>query len=379
MPLLIGAVTLGILSTGAVMIARADGKTNKVALTESPKPVSVIEVKSTTFRASRSYVGTLAPWLEAKVGPQLVSAYVDTVLVRPGAVVKLGQVLATLDCRNAGASNQAIAMQARALESQQQAVADEASRVQGLLDGGFVSPNEAEQKTAQSAAQHAQLLATQAKLLGASLEVSDCILRAPFDGEVATRTSDPGAFAHPGTAIVSLVDRSTIRIIADAPEVDFTAVAPGTQVSVHLVATNRTLMTVIARRAPAADLATRTVHFEMDIADPTREFPVGTTAELAIDVGAPEPASEIPLFAATVRGPKASVFVVAAGVAHKQTFVVKGEREGRLFVDRSLLPGSNVVTEGRALLADNDRVLSTLEAPARSAPAPAAEAKASTP
>jgi RND family efflux transporter MFP subunit len=304
-----------------------------------------------------------------------VSAYVDTVLVRPGAVVKLGQVLATLDCRNAGASNQAVAMQARALESQQQAFADEASRVQGLLDGGFVSPNEAEQKAAQSAAQQAQLLATKAKLLSASLEVNDCILRAPFDGEVATRSSDPGAFAHPGTAIVSVVDRSTIRIIADAPEVDFRAVAPGTQVKVHLIATDRTLVTVIARRAPAADLATRTVHFEMDVADAAREFPVGTTAELSIDVGEAEPASESPLFAATIRGSKASVFVVDAAVAHKRTFLVKGEREGRLFLEPTLESGSAVVTEGRALLSDDDHVSATLESSAVGGPISAPEAK----
>jgi membrane fusion protein (multidrug efflux system) len=378
-PLVLAAITLAILSMGVVMVGRADSKTNKVALSETAKPVSVVAAKSASFRESRSYIGTLAPWLEAKIGPQLVSAYVDTVLVRPGAVVKAGQVLATLDCRNAGASNRAVAMQARALESQQEALAHEAGRVQDLLDGGFVSPNEAEKKSAQSASQQAELLATQAKLVSSSLAVSDCILRAPFAGEVATRSSDPGAFAHPGVAIVSLVDRSTVRVVADAPEVDFTAVAPGTQVKVHMIANDRTLTTIISRRAPVADLATRTVHFEMDIADPEREFPVGTTAELAIDVGQPEPATEVPLYAATIRGSKASLFVVDADVAHKQTFAVKGEREGRLFLDPSLPAGAKVVTEGRALLSDKDRVASTLEPPLTSTPASAAETKARTP
>jgi len=361
------------------MMVHAEGKTNKIALSSSAKPVSVVTVEGATFRPFRTYVGTLAPWLEAKVGPQLVSAYVDTVLVRPGAVVKKGQVVATLDCRSAGASNQAVAMQARALESQQKAVADEASRVQGLLDGGFVSPNEAEQKAAQSSAQQAQLLATQAKLLSSSLEVNDCILRSPFDGEVATRTSDPGAFAHPGTAIVSIVDRSTVRILADAPEVEFGAVVPGTPVKVHLVATNRTLTAVIARRAPAADLATRTIHFEIDVSDPARTLPVGTTAELSIDVGDPEPASEVPLYVATVRGEQASLFVIDGYVARKRTFLVKGEREGRLFLDPSLQPQSQVVSEGRALLSDKDRVSAQLEARRESATPSASAGKAATP
>ena len=58
------------------------------------------------FRPSRTYVGTMEAWLSASIGPQLVSAYVDTVLVRPGAVVKRGEVLATLDCRDASAASQ---------------------------------------------------------------------------------------------------------------------------------------------------------------------------------------------------------------------------------------------------------------------------------
>jgi len=355
-PVVIVAATAALLVAGGLMVVRAEAQTNKVALSDAAKPVAVVEATATTFRQSRSYVGTLEPWVQAKIGPQLVSAYVDTVLVRPGSVVKKGDVLATLDCRNAGAMNQAVAMEARAIEAQQEASTHEALRIQGLLDGGFVSPNEVEQKTAQSSAQQAQLLATKAKLLGASLEVSDCVLRAPFDGEVAMRTIDPGAFVKPDVSIVSLVDRSTVRVVADAPEVDFAVVAPGTQVSMHLISSNRDLIATISRRAPAADLATRTVHFEMDVADPKRELPVGTTAELRIGVGKPEPAVQLPLYCATVRGDKASVFVVENGIARKRSYRLKGEVQGNLFLDTELKPGSKVVSEGRALLNDNDRV-----------------------
>jgi RND family efflux transporter MFP subunit len=291
----------------------------------------------------------------------MISAYVDTVLVRPGAVVKRGEVVATLDCRNANASSQAVAMQARALEARQEASAHEASRLNNLLDGGFVSPNEAEQKTALSAAEQAQLLAAQAQLVGSSLQQNDCILRAPFDGEIATRTSDPGAFARPGVPIVSVVDRSTVRVVADAPEVDFSAVAPGTPVNMHMLSTDRDLSATISRRAPAADPLTRTVHFEMDVADPERALPVGTTADIRIDVGEPKPATEIPLSSALVRGDKATVFVVDGNVAHKRVVPVLGERTGRLFVAPSLASGTKIVTEGRALLNDNDKVNATLD------------------
>ena len=202
---------------------------------------------------------------------------------------------------------------------------------------------------------------TQAKMQRASLEVSDCVLRAPFAGEIVARSVDPGAFVHPGTAVATLVDRTTVRVIGEVPEGDFDIVAVGTPVQVRALATTRDLRAKIARRSPAADLSTRTVHLEIDIPDPGRSLPVGTTAELAIEVGEAAPATEIPLIAASVRGSKATVFVLQGQTAKKGVYAVKGERGGSLFVEPLLPAGERVVTEGRALLQDGDRVEAKLE------------------
>jgi RND family efflux transporter MFP subunit len=308
------------------------------------------------YRASRVFVGTLEPWVRANVGPQLVSAYVDTVLVRPGAVVRRGEVLATLDCRDASASVKAITARARALDTHQKAVAHESARTQDLLAGGFVSPNEAEQKASESASEEAQLEAERANLARSSLQVSDCVLRAPFAGEVSARAVDPGAFVRPGSAIVTVVDRGTVRVTADAPETDFAVVAPGTKVNVRAYATGRDLPATITRRAPAADPATRTVRFEIDVPDAARSLPVGTTAEIRLEVGEALPATEIPLYAATIRGAKATLFTVVDDVARSRTLPVLGEAGGSVFLDPALRAGTSVVTEGRALLGDGDRV-----------------------
>jgi RND family efflux transporter MFP subunit len=302
------------------------------------------------------------------------------VLVRPGASVKRNEVLATLDCRNASASSQAVAAEARAIDERQQAVAHEAARVQSLLDGGFVSPNEAEQKSAQSASEEAQLAAQRAKLASTRLEVNDCVLRTPFDGEIATRSIDPGAFVRPGTAIVSVVDRTTVRMTIDVPESDFDSVAPGTPLSLRVIATSRTLAASISRRSPAADPGTRTVHVEIDVADTKREIPVNTTGEVTLEVGEAARATAIPLYAASITGDSATVFVVEDGIAHKKTFVVLGERESDLFLDPSLKAGAQVVSEGQFLLTDTDRVAAK-QVPYATArvrvPAPAAPGDAS--
>jgi membrane fusion protein (multidrug efflux system) len=355
----IAGVTL-VLATGALMVHRAEARINRVSLAANPQPVSVARAKAAMYRASRTYAGTFQSWVESSVGPQFLSAYVETVLVRPGAVVRRGDVLATLDCRNANASTRAVSMQARAIASEQAAVAHEAARQQTMVEGGFVSPNEAELTAARSAEQEARLAAQVATLAQASLVANDCVLRAPFDGEVSSRTLDPGAFVRPGAAIVMLIDRDTVRLVAEAPESDFDVVNSGTALRVHVYATGNDVVGIVARRAPSTDPETRTVHFEIDVPDPKREIPSNTTGEVYIEAGQPVSATEIPLYAALVRGTRATVFVVEGDRIRRATFEAKGEVGGSLFLDTSLSPGTPVVLEGRELLEDGD-VVSTTE------------------
>jgi RND family efflux transporter MFP subunit len=360
----LGAGTLVLAIIVALLVYRADRKVNRVALGAAPRPVTVELARATPYRDSRAYVGSVEPWVEANVGPQYISAYIETVTVRPGDAVTRGQVLATLDCSNPSAASRAAAMQVRAVGAQQLATADQAARESSMLDGGFIAPNQVEQTTARSAAEQAQVLESRAKLAGTSLDVRDCVLRAPFDGEIATRTMDPGAFVRPGTPIVSIVDRNTARVTVDAPEKDFDLVPVSTPVRIRMLATGAEVDAAVSRRSPRADARTRTVHFEVDVPDPRHEFPAGTTAVVHVDVGKPVPATEIPLYATTQQEGKAKFFLVEGGVAHLHEIPVLGERGGSAYFDPNLLStNAQVVTEGRALLSDGDPVQERAEPP----------------
>ncbi|HEY1811777.1 MAG TPA: efflux RND transporter periplasmic adaptor subunit [Kofleriaceae bacterium] len=352
----ISSGALVVLLIGLALLHHAESRENHTPL-PSARPVSVVAASSGQFRDTRTYVGAVASWQEASVGPQYIAAYVTTVAVRPGAVVKRGDVLATLDCAHPTAASREAVAASRAVAERQRATADEATRERTLLDGGYIAQNDVEQKVAQSTAEAAQVTQTQAQLQSAASDVQDCTLRAPFDGEIAARDVDPGAFVTPGTHIVTVVDRSTVRIVVDAPEKDFDALGPGSHARVDLLAIGATLDATIARRAPRADPKTRTVHFELDVPDPDRKFPTDTTAVVHIGVGASRPATAIPLYAAVEQAGKAAVFVVDGGVVHVRRIPVLGEIDGELYFDPKALPaGTRVVTEGRALLSDGDRV-----------------------
>jgi len=355
-PIVIAVGVAVVLLLGFLMVARASSHVNKVALASLPVGVTAVEARATSFHSTRHYVGTLRPWVEAKIGPQLISAYVGSVLVRPGDHVKRGQVIGTLDCRNASAASQGISMQAKAIQAQQIALAHEAARITELQSGGFASANEIERKQADSASKEAELMSTKARLERATLEVSDCVLRSPFDGEVSDRTMDPGAYVHPGQSIAVVIDRSTVRVETDVPEEDFDLVKPGVKVDVLALSVGRHVVGTIARRSPAADESTRTVHFEIDLPDPSRTLPVGTTAELAVAAGEAVLAVEIPLAAAAVKGGKATLFLADSGKARRIVVNVLGERSGRLFVDTSVPAKALVITEGRTLLKEGESI-----------------------
>jgi membrane fusion protein (multidrug efflux system) len=204
-----------------------------------------------------------------------------------------------------------------------------------------------------------------------SLEVADCTLRAPFDGEVSERFVDPGTFVHPGQTVLTVIDRDTVRITVSVPEADFAHVAPGKVVKVHSLALDRTAEATVSRRTPSADRSTRGVTVELDMPNVDRSLPVGTTVELAVDVGEPTPALQVPLLAATIRGDKATVLVVDHGVAHRKILRLLGERDGSAFLAPELPPGSVVVTEGRAAVHDGDKVQATVEKAPESGPSTA--------
>lgn len=354
--ILVGGGAL-VLVLGGLLLHHAMSSVNDVALASQPKLVTAVHGVPASYRASRRYVGTIEPWVSANVGPQLVSAYAETVLVRPGDRVKHGQVLATLDCRNTNALSRQISEEARGLAASQVAIQKEAERVGSLIDGGFVSANEVEQKTAESQSKAAQVLALRAQLLGTDLQVRDCILRAPFDGDIGDRFVDPGAFVKPGAAVVTVVDRSTLRVTANVPESDFDDVAPRVPVTLRVLATGENIRATITRRAPSADLGTRTIHAEIDVPNPDGRIPSGTTAEISTEVGTAQPAIEVPLTAASVHEDKASLFVIGKdSVAHRTTVKLLGEKDGQLYLDPSLGADALVVAEGRAGLLEGDKV-----------------------
>ncbi len=307
-PAVIAGFLLCLLIGGLIVLRSHRLGATPAATEEVGTSVAVAKATSAVYANTRRYVGRLEPWAHAIISPKTLSAYVAAVMVRPGDDVVKGDVLATLDCRNALAA---------APQHHQQP------------DTGTTS----------------------------SRGSADCTFRAPFDGEIATRTADPGTFVAPGQAILTVVDRSTVRLVVDVPESDFTQVTPGTAVTIRSLATGGTVTSRISRRAPAADMNSHSVSVEIDLTDDERLLPLGTIAEVTTQLGEPANASEIPASAAKIRGDIATVMVIDDGAVSRVRVKLLGERDGKVYVEPSLGAGTQVVVDSNKQLRDGDHVV----------------------
>lgn len=310
-PAAIAGFLLCMLIGGLILVRSHRLREAPAVAAEHEASVAVARATSTVYANTRRYVGRLEPWAHATIGPKQLSAYVAAVMVRPGDDVVKGDVVATLDCRNALAAT-----------PQHQAPPP--------TDGTVPAPP--------------------------PRGVADCTFRAPFDGEVATRAADPGTFVAPGQAILTIVDRSTIRLVVDVPESDFNEVKPGTAVTIRSLATGGTVTSRVSRRAPAADINSHSVNVEIDLSDDEKLLPLGTTAEIITQLGEPQNATEIPASAAKIRGDVATLMVLDGENVSRLRVKVLGERDGKLYVEPSLAAGTQVVIDSDNQLRDGDHV-----------------------
>jgi len=203
---------LTILAGAALVVAGASRPT--------PAPTSVspgvpafetVTAVDTVIVATVEAAGIAAPIQQATLSTRLMGT-VTEVFVREGEAVRRGQLLVRLDTRDLSAKEDQVRAGLAAAVSQ----ADEAERYavriralyadsaapRALLDGAEAGVAQAQAGLAQARGAERELAAVAA--YGA--------VRAPFDGVVTRRFIDPGAFAAPGTPLVTVQDGRTLRI-----------------------------------------------------------------------------------------------------------------------------------------------------------------------
>jgi RND family efflux transporter MFP subunit len=287
-------VAIALLSGGAatVLVRRS----HRSPHTPAPSAASAPELTAPKEATSGSFVGVVLPPQAVNVASQDGGKLIR-VSVKVGDMVRQGDVIASLDD---AVKKHELAMARATLKTAQAqsygagvdlAAAREkkgrrAATVQvGDKDVPLVSGEEAatarfDERSAVSRAASASagVHAERAHISQLAAQLDQLVLRAPFDGLVAARYADPGAFLRPGDPVARVLGAGGLRVRFAVPEEETARLAQGR--AIEATVEDHTLRGTVELVAPEVEPSSRTTFAEASL-DPARSECGGDCARLA--------------------------------------------------------------------------------------------------
>jgi cobalt-zinc-cadmium efflux system membrane fusion protein len=254
--------------------------------------IVVSRVSKASTASTLRFPGVVAPnaYRQVVVTP-LVSGRVTGVAVQLGDRVRKGQTLAQVYSPDLAEARTRYVSAAAMLDAHDR----ELRRTQKLVEIGAASQQELERIHAEHAAQAAAVESARAQLelLGiatSSLEKGGAeklsattSIPAPIDGVVTERSANVGLNVDPATKLFTIVDLSTVWVLADVHERDIGRVHVGTEARITSDAfSGRQLDGRVNYLDPQLDAATRTTKARIELQNPAGELRLGMYVDAVV-------------------------------------------------------------------------------------------------
>jgi multidrug efflux pump subunit AcrA (membrane-fusion protein) len=316
---------LTLISGLAFQLGCGGKQTESPASSGKPVPASVIAVGYASVPAVVEAPGTVQPRNRIALSSQ-INGFVRQIHVRVGDSVDPGQVLASLDARDAE-SQQAIASAAvdeaqsalsEARKAHQAAVQSHSAakaatdlagqtyaRYQKLFESRSVSPQEMDEVKMRRDASMAELASSESMVAAAEARIkqvearisqakaqagrADVLvswtqIKAPSAGKIVERPVDAGTAIFPGTPLMVIESTSRPQVLADIPTEHAHRLKTGMAVRLRDAQTNQILEGRVAEIVPLSDPATHTIQFKVDLPQ-AAAMPNGQFIKVEIPVG----------------------------------------------------------------------------------------------
>jgi HlyD family secretion protein len=263
-----------------------------------PITVELVKVSRGRIAASLSVVGNLIGEATVDVAPK-TGGRLTSVNVKLGDRVRRGQLIAKVEdreiveqVRQAEASHKVGEATIRQREADLKLAETSVERSRNLF-GRQLLPrqtlDDAEARYTAAIAQvdlaRAQLAQSEARLQELRINLANTNVLSPVDGFVARRNVDPGAWVSQNAGVASIVDISSLRLVANVVEKDLRMVSVGDPAVVEVDAyPGEKFNGRIARVSPILDPATRTAPLEVEIPNPAYRLKPGMYAKISLEV-----------------------------------------------------------------------------------------------
>jgi len=339
-----------------------------------------------------------------------VQGWVEKINVREGDRVKAGQVIVTLDAREAEAavaqaqasleaatarlkqvkatSEETVQSQIQQTKANMDLAESDLRRAQELHQKNFIARqqldeartkynvakaaydlalNSIRQKTWENdiALAEAQVRQAKANLDLSQAQLANLIILSPMNGGVTKRYVDPGTMVKDTAPILTLMDLSEVKMLVNVIEREFVRLQIGQPVKVTVTAfPNRTFQGRISVITPALEVQSRTAEIQISIPNPGYVLNPGMFGGAEILLRSNPEATLVPIQALVARGEKDIVYVINDNKAFartvrkgliKDTFVeiIQGVKAG----EKIVVAGQDSVKEGGVvrLITDSEK------------------------
>jgi len=332
--------------------------------TSGPVPVEVEPATQGEVELALKLVGRVEAWstvtLRARVSGQLQS-----LSFTPGAFVAKGSVLAQIDPRLLEAQ----AEQAKGAVARDQALLQKAQgdqqRYADMLGKGFVSKADFDLYQSNLAVARATLKSDQATLQLAQTQLDYARIVAPFDGVAGAPLVWPGAqISADDTDIVVLNQVEPVRVAFNIPEDSLPAVREAQKrgvldVQVTISGDHAAPLTgALEFIDNAVDATTGTIVLKARFDNAEHRLTPGQFVQVELPTAHLADAVSVPVHALQNSTDGSFVFVLGDDGKVQQRYVTTGPTSGgRTVIEKGLMGGEKVVTEGQMLLIDGSEAV----------------------
>ena len=345
--------------------------------------------------------GDIAPNAQVTIFSK-VQGWVGKINVREGDLVKTGQVLVTLDSREAEAAvaqAQASLEAGRARLKQVQATSEETvqsqiqqtkanmelaqadlKRAQELQEKNFIARqqldearmkynvakanydlalNSIRQKTWENdiALAEAQVNQAKATLEFNKAQLANLIILSPMNGGITKRYVDPGTMVKDTTPILTLMDFTEMKMVVNVIEREFIYLQKGQPVKITVTAfPDRVFTGRIEVITPALELQSRTAEIQISIPNPGFVLKPGMFGRAEVILRSNPQAVLVPIQSLFTEVDKDFVFVLKENKTFRRAVRKGVVRDTVVEILQGVSPGEQVVTAGQLSLKDGTQV-----------------------
>ena len=315
-------------------------------------PVGAVAAQKSAIRAVIHVTGTVVP---AQGGEFLVlapePARLAEVTKAQGDAVQSGDVLARFELPYASQTVARYTAELAAAQAQVENARANQERVRGFVERGLVARRDLDTAEREAAEAQGALERARASHAAAQAGADRAIVRAPFDGVVATRARNAGDMILSTTdPVLRVVDPRRLEVVASVPRKEQSRVITGATARIATAGGDPVQLTV-AGPATEIQMPEESVAFRLTFAGPS-DVAVDTPVQLDIDAEERTDTVLIPAEALVREGAEMAVFVADGSIARRRIVKTGIEDLARVEITSGLNAGELVITRGHVGLAD---------------------------